>query len=130
MMCSSSKIFCFIIMVISINIVFFQNQLVEGSSVQWTMGPDQQKHQYSGKETAATAPRSQKYWDENGIERPDYAKTDYELARERLQKQYEKFGDQGKEYGKRWDIVYFMKVVSMLNGSMMVYLQSTPHPIE
>lgn len=31
---------------------------------------------------AATAPRSQRYWDENGIERPDYAKTDAEIAAE------------------------------------------------
>lgn len=31
---------------------------------------------------AATAPRSQKYWDENNIKRPDYAKTDSELFAE------------------------------------------------
>jgi hypothetical protein len=31
---------------------------------------------------AHTAPRSQRYWDKHGIERPDYAKTDAELARE------------------------------------------------
>jgi hypothetical protein len=29
---------------------------------------------------AHTAPRSQRYWDEHGIERPDYGKTDAELA--------------------------------------------------
>ena len=32
---------------------------------------------------AHTAPRSQRYWDKHGIERPDYAKTDAELAAER-----------------------------------------------
>lgn len=32
---------------------------------------------------AAEAPRSQRYWDANGIKRPDYAKTDAELAAER-----------------------------------------------
>ena len=32
---------------------------------------------------AHEAPRSQRYWDEHGIERPDYAKTDAEAARER-----------------------------------------------
>lgn len=32
---------------------------------------------------AHNAPRSQKYWDEHGIERPDYAKTDAEIAAER-----------------------------------------------
>jgi len=53
--------------------------------VEWTAGPEQQKQQLQkGRETAATAPRSQRYWDEHNIERPDYAKTDYELARDRL----------------------------------------------
>jgi len=32
---------------------------------------------------AHTAPRSQKYWDEHGIERPEYAKNDYEVDAER-----------------------------------------------
>ena len=32
---------------------------------------------------AHDAPRSQRYWDENNIERPDYAKTDAEIASER-----------------------------------------------
>lgn len=34
-------------------------------------------------EAAHNAPRSQRYWDEHGIERPDYAKTDAEIAKER-----------------------------------------------
>jgi hypothetical protein len=41
-----------------------------------------------GKETAATAPRSKKYWIENDIEVPDYAKTDIELALERGEEIY------------------------------------------
>ena len=32
---------------------------------------------------AHNAPRSQKYWDENNIKRPDYAKTDAEIMAER-----------------------------------------------
>ena len=32
---------------------------------------------------AKTAPRSQRYWDEHGVVRPDYAKTDDELRAER-----------------------------------------------
>ena len=32
---------------------------------------------------AARAPRSQKYWDEHDIKRPDYAKTDAEIWQER-----------------------------------------------
>eukprot|EP00956_Cyclotella_meneghiniana_P039473 scaffold172462_cov53-Cyclotella_meneghiniana.AAC.2 len=35
---------------------------------------------------AHDAPRSQRYWDENNIERPDYAKTDAEIASERRQR--------------------------------------------
>ena len=35
---------------------------------------------------AHDAPRSQKYWDEHNIERPDYAKTDAEVAAEKRQK--------------------------------------------
>lgn len=34
-------------------------------------------------EAAHNAPRSQKYWTENNIKRPDYAKTDAEIAAER-----------------------------------------------
>jgi len=33
---------------------------------------------------AAKVPRSQKYWDENNIERPDYAKTDTEIFQEKV----------------------------------------------
>lgn len=33
---------------------------------------------------ASRVPRSQKYWDENNIERPDYAKTDAEIAAEKM----------------------------------------------
>jgi hypothetical protein len=51
--------------------------LVIGTEVKWTGNPD-------GPE-AARVPRSQKYWDENNIERPDYAKTDAEIRQERRQ---------------------------------------------
>ena len=34
-------------------------------------------------DAAATAPKSQKYWDEHNIKRPDYAKTDAEIAMDR-----------------------------------------------
>ena len=37
-------------------------------------------------QAAHNAPRSQKYWDENNIKRPDYAKTDAEIAAERGEK--------------------------------------------
>ncbi len=51
---------------------------VSGTEVKWTGNKD-------GPE-AARVPRSQKYWDENNIERPDYAKTDAELREERKAK--------------------------------------------
>jgi hypothetical protein len=46
------------------------------TNVKWTAG-DTNGH------AAATAPRSQKYWNDHNIERPDYAKTDAEIAMER-----------------------------------------------
>ncbi|KAL7465908.1 hypothetical protein ACHAXS_006211 [Conticribra weissflogii] len=52
---------------------------VSASQVKWT-----QNNNISPEHRAAhNAPRSQKYWDQHGIERPDYAKTDAELAAER-----------------------------------------------
>ena len=52
---------------------------VHGSTqIKWTAASNQDKN-----DPAANAPRSQKYWDEHGIKRPDYAKTDAELAAER-----------------------------------------------
>jgi len=44
---------------------------------------------------AKTAPRSQKYWDEHNIVRPDYAKTDAEIAAER---RGGKYGDGGGSF--------------------------------
>eukprot|EP00804_Cyclotella_cryptica_P017904 CCRYP_001271-RA/>CCRYP_001271-RA protein AED:0.39 eAED:0.39 QI:0/-1/0/1/-1/1/1/0/198 len=54
---------------------------VDGTQVKWSSNEN-----VSPKDRAAhDAPRSQKYWDEHGIERPDYAKTDEEIAAERRQ---------------------------------------------
>jgi len=52
---------------------------VEATKVTWT-GNDGVLPEH---EDAHNAPRSQKYWDEHGIRRPDYAKTDAEIAAER-----------------------------------------------
>jgi len=55
------------------------NSFAAASQVQWT-----QNNNIAPEHRAAhNAPRSQKYWDEHGIERPDYAKTDAEIAAER-----------------------------------------------
>ena len=50
---------------------------MESTDVKWTEGEKDPKN------AAHTAPKSQKYWDKHGIERPDYAKTDAEIAQER-----------------------------------------------
>ena len=52
--------------------------VVDATDVKWTPAENNNEDN-----RAATAPRSQKYWDEHGIERPDYAKTDAEIAFER-----------------------------------------------
>lgn len=50
------------------------------TNVKWTGNTDPNAPE------AAKVPRSQKYWDENNIERPDYAKTDAEILQEKLVK--------------------------------------------
>lgn len=55
-------------------------ELVNATQVKWTGSTS------GNDDPAATAPRSQKYWDENGIKRPDYAKTDAELAADRAER--------------------------------------------
>jgi hypothetical protein len=45
------------------------------TKITWTGNPDAPE--------ASKVPRSQKYWDEHNVQRPDYAKTDSELAQER-----------------------------------------------
>jgi hypothetical protein len=49
---------------------------VVATNVKWTAASSDPT------DRAAKAPKSQKYWDEHGIERPDYAKTDAEVAAE------------------------------------------------
>mmetsp|Transcript_20796 Transcript_20796/g.46419 ORF Transcript_20796/g.46419 Transcript_20796/m.46419 type:complete len:243 (+) Transcript_20796:188-916(+) len=57
---------------------------VAATSIKWTPGASSvNSNPNDDKPNAATAPRSQKYWDEHNIERPDYAKTDGEIASER-----------------------------------------------
>lgn len=53
--------------------------VVQATKVSWTGNDNVLPEQ----KAAHDAPRSQKYWDEHGIKRPDYAKTDAEIAAER-----------------------------------------------
>ncbi len=63
--------------------------LVEATKVQW-QGNDKVSPQH---EKAHYAPRSQKYWDEHGIERPEYAMTDAEIIAKRRQQDGSGDGD-------------------------------------
>ena len=58
-------------------IAIYNNSLIQSTEVKWSGNNDPNAPE------AAKVPRSQKYWDENNIERPDYAKTDAEIAKER-----------------------------------------------
>lgn len=53
---------------------------VASTKVQW----EGNKNISPEHEAAHNAPRSQKYWDEHNIKRPDYAKTDAEIRAERM----------------------------------------------
>jgi hypothetical protein len=55
--------------------LYTSSSFVQSTSIKWT---STQKD-----DEAANAPKSQKYWDENNIKRPDYAKTDAEVWAER-----------------------------------------------
>ena len=50
--------------------------VVEATNVKWTAANE------NSNDPASTAPKSQKYWDEHNIQRPDYAKTDAEILLE------------------------------------------------
>jgi hypothetical protein len=62
---------------LSLLILVFFLTTCYATNVKWTAG----KH--DPKNRAATAPRSQKYWDKHNIKRPDYGKTDAEIRAER-----------------------------------------------
>ena len=62
-------------------------KVLASTDVKWTAA------EQDPNDAAATAPRSQRYWDEHGITRPDYAKTDAEIAAERRAN-----GDNGSTY--------------------------------
>ena len=53
--------------------------MASATDVKWTSASNDGDNE----DPAATAPKSQKYWDEHNIERPDYAKTDAEMLMER-----------------------------------------------
>jgi hypothetical protein len=70
-------LFAFIFLCSTQNIAI---KVVQATNVKWTGNTDKNAP------LASKVPRSQKYWDDNNIERPDYAKTDAEIAAERGEK--------------------------------------------
>ena len=81
---SSWSVLTMVLLLLSIIVVL---DFCTATSIKWTPADDTPNGSGDrGKPNAATAPKSQRYWDEHGIERPDYAKTDAEVARERAAK--------------------------------------------
>jgi len=67
--------------------------VTSATTIKWTPGSssspttsDNNDKETNFIETAATAPRSQRYWDDHNIKRPDYAKTDQEIRMEQRKK--------------------------------------------
>ena len=66
-----------LIMGIVVAVVVLFPCAVMSMDIKWTPNDNNENE-------AATAPRSQKYWDEHNVKRPDYAKTDWEIAQEKM----------------------------------------------
>jgi hypothetical protein len=78
--------------------------LTDSTDIKWTPGQEDPNN------AAHTAPRSQKYWDKHGIKRPEYAKTDAEIAKER--------GDGGGGSGK-----WLLLVPLLIAGGYFVHVR-------
>ena len=59
-------------LIIFLLILVISLQATSGTNIKWTPATGSS----SSNIAAATAPKSQRYWDEHNIERPDYTKTD------------------------------------------------------
>lgn len=68
------------VVVVFIFHVMMSSSNTHATNVKWTSANEHG----TVNDPAKTAPKSQKYWDEHNIERPDYAKTDAEIMAERL----------------------------------------------
>ena len=79
-------LFAFLLLVASLS-----PPVVEATDIKWHAGGDGGGDEDPEVRAAKNAPRSQRYWDEHNIKRPDYAKTDAEVAAERWAALTEKF---------------------------------------
>jgi len=115
---------CAITLMLSIIIVIMSSSpsshvlVVQATKVTWTGNDNVLPEQMA----AHNAPRSQKYWDEHGIERPDYAKTDAEIAAERSQRQTGGSDEQIRQSQHRVIVVIAVSIVVIL---AMVYKLTT-----
>jgi hypothetical protein len=115
---------CAITFMLSIIIVIISSSpssyvlVVQATKVTWTGNDNILPEQMA----AHNAPRSQKYWDEHGIERPDYAKTDKEIAAERRQRQAGGSDEQFRQSQHRVIVVIVVSIVVIL---AMVYKLTT-----
>lgn len=81
--------------------------VVKATKVTWTGNDNVLPEQ----KAAHDAPRSQKYWDEHGIERPDYAKTDAEIAAERRRSRTGGSDEQIRQSQHRFIVVIAVSIV-------------------
>jgi hypothetical protein len=88
---------------------------VPATEVTWTSNAEPGNH-----DPAKTAPRSQRFWDEHNIERPDYAKTDAEIAAEK-----------GEAVPSKWSFYLAIIAVAAALGLMagMYVRRAYPLPI-
>lgn len=78
----SRSIFLIVSISVLILIIVVDIEVVNATDIQWKAS---KAHNNDKDAAAKAAPKSQRYWDEHNIQRPDYAKTDAEVAAERLQ---------------------------------------------
>ena len=99
------------LVVVMVQLVVLFPCVVMSMDIKWTPNTSNNNN-----EDAATAPRSQKYWDEHNIERPDYAKTDWEIAQEKM-----------KEDPNSVRLFIFMSIFGLTLLFFTVFSQSNQH---
>ena len=82
--------------VLHLILIILYSSFVDCIDIQWIPGENEDSN---NEVSAATAPRSQRYWDEHNIIRPDYAKTDEEVYME--QQQRRRGQGQGRGRGRK-----------------------------
>mmetsp|Transcript_36957 Transcript_36957/g.54250 ORF Transcript_36957/g.54250 Transcript_36957/m.54250 type:complete len:186 (+) Transcript_36957:297-854(+) len=95
--------------------------VVSATSVKWIPG----NNGNNDNNAAATAPRSQKYWDEHGIERPEYGKSDAEIAAERRAAAKKNGGSTGASNNKKTNMMLIIGATAIGCYIYTVYTKQT-----